>query len=498
MAWRSSKKSSAFTTTNLSGQLAKLLGSVCGLLLLGYFFKVGGNFAKTEPEPPLLMDARVGSDAQLRLCGPSSPSGRAVPIQMVYSEDKRPWIEFVAARFSQRCPNIQLKLIAMEDLAASTAILAGELSPTLWAPTDELALGLFQYRAAEAGKATAWHIEEKRELVRSPQVLLIWQDRLRVLSRVLRELPRDEGDWVRSLCAGIPREPVVSGMRPEQMVPGTWLDLYSPLLAPTIDSTSPKRPGHARGVWPIRSELPSLAEDVASWGQVKIVHAIPTRFLGGLSSLYLLSYDYVLKPSERNALAQSAIQPQALTSRLAQAYTSGFVDKKDALRRWLHRCEAGLDTEMRSVDALTESLFSAGPARYDAIVTYEHLTMPFLDKLDAAAGSLKKLVMVYPTPTLVANHPAVRFGANPEQQEAAERWLAFLLSAEMQHKAIEFGFRPGDSTISIRNYLVEQNRFLRLRRFGILPEPVFHEAPRPDGKLLQELMELWGEATGRH
>ena len=100
---------------------------------------------------------------------------------MVYSEDKREWIEHAAARFAKLCPNIQVKLRAMEDFSALSAMLDGELHPTIWAPTDELSLRYFQYQAERQKRADGWQIIRRQELVRSPQVLLIWQDRLCLL-----------------------------------------------------------------------------------------------------------------------------------------------------------------------------------------------------------------------------------------------------------------------------------------------------------------------------
>jgi ABC-type sulfate transport system substrate-binding protein len=107
-------------------------------------------------------------------------------------------------------------------------------------------------------------------------------------------------------------------------------------------------------------------------------------------------------------------------------------------------------------------------------------------------------VIIYPEPMLVARHPAVLFTKNPEEQAAARRWIHFLLSKEMQEKAIDFGFRPANPDVSIRAYNVEQNRFLRLRRYGVLVQSRWVEAPRADGSLVQDLIALWGEVTGRN
>ena len=145
---------------------------------------------RSKQTPAILVDSRASTQLPQRFCGVAEPSGRAVPIEMVYSEDKREWIEHAAARFAKLCPNIQVKLRAMEDFSALSAMLDGELHPTIWAPTDELSLRYFQYQAERQKRADGWQIIRRQELVRSPQVLLIWQDRLDVLSSVLREQPR--------------------------------------------------------------------------------------------------------------------------------------------------------------------------------------------------------------------------------------------------------------------------------------------------------------------
>ncbi len=481
-------------------EIAKLLGGLLVLLLLIYFFRHGGNFTRDRSEPALLVNVRTASESHRQLCGSPQKSGHPVTVQFLYSADKRSWIEFAADRFEALCPNLHVKLSAMEDLEAVAAMLSGGIHPTIWAPTDDLSVRYLEHRLKQSSDPAPWHIEEHRSLVKSPLVTLIWQDRLRVLSTVLREQPSEEGQWVRSLCPGVVRNPNLNGIPPEQLVPGTWSDLLAPLLM------TPPAKGKRRApiISPVGAgRLPSL-EQVQQWGRVKIGHTMPTRNLAGMSAIYLLSYEYILRPADRAALEGRALGESELDGRtpeqqsqLAQSFAASFAQKKDSLRHWLRRCEAGLELEPRSVEALTASLFHVGPSLLDAVVTYEHLTLPILDKIDRSGGHLPRMVVVYPRPTLIARHPAVLFKASSEEQEAARRWLTFLQSKAMQEKAIEFGFRPTSPEVSIGDHTVEQNRFLRLRRFGIQTSPQLQEAPPPDGSLLQELINLWGEATGR-
>lgn len=257
--------------TKLAREVFKLLGIVGVLVLLGYFFRHGGNFARKPPAPTQLVDFKVATERQQTMCGPASPSGRAIPFEMVYSADKRSWIEFAASRFAALCPNIQVKLTAIEDFAAISGMLAEELQPTLWTPTDDLSVRYLQQRAKQARNPALWSFTERTSLVESPLVLLIWQDRLQLLSTVLREQSSDEGQWARSICAGIPREPDLSGIAQEQMVPGSWLDLDAPLLTPSASD----RKEILRTFRPSeRGELPTM-DELGKWGRVKIGHAMP-------------------------------------------------------------------------------------------------------------------------------------------------------------------------------------------------------------------------------
>ncbi len=496
------------TKQTIARELLELLCLALVLWGLGYFFLKGGNFHRSEP-PAQFVDTNAAEGARAALCGTPSPDGRAVVVEMAYSDEKGAWVEFAADRFSRLCPNIQVRLTALPDIEAVSLILKGELRPTLWAPTDEISLRYFEQRFREQEHRAPFQDKDKTELLSSPLVLLIWQDRLRVLSTILREERSEEGSWVRGQCARIPRDPVMDRLPVEQMVPGSWGDWYAPLLnlsgLPNSLAMS-KLPSRAErravAVRPIGDvPMPPLAE-IQSWGRVKIEHARPTRDSAGAAALYLMAYDYLLPPSERDAVAaampETSGQARALQESLAQRLETNFAERKPSLRKWLQRCEAGLESSSRTVSGLTTSLLDLGPSRYDGVVTYEHLALPFLERADQHSGALQKLVIVYPKPLLVARHPAVLLDGDAAQKDAAERWLRFLQSREMQEKGIDWGFRPINPAVHLQAYSSPQNRFLRLRRYGVLLQPHLIEAPRANGHLLNEIIALWGEVTGRN
>jgi hypothetical protein len=487
-------------------EILKLLALLAVLFALLYFLRRGGNFVPQDPPPATLVDTHLGGAKGIELCGAASLGMRPLPIEMVYSEDLRSWIEPALDKFARACPNIQVRLTAMPDIEAADAILAGRVQPTIWAATDDLSLLYLEHRWTHRGDELPFSRRDRMELVHSPLVALIWQDRLRLLTALLRGTQSEEGRWTRSLCAGIARDPDLTGLPQENLLPGTWSAWYEPMLAALAPvSVVPVRRGK-RLPPPLpppppppapRSEpLPTL-DQVRAWGRVKLGHTSPTRDSAGLAALYLLSYDYLLPPKSAPAASDGGARDEKSPSSAASfedAYSAGRI----ALRKWLRRCEGGLDLPPRSARQLTANLFNVGPSLYDGVITYEHLALPYLDRVDTHAAALGRLAVVYPEPTLMARHPAVMFRASPEKKEAAERWLKYLLSKPMQQAAVDSGFRPVSPEVTLRGYDAETNAFLRLRRYGVVIQPTLAEAPRISGKTVQSLIELWGEVTGRN
>ncbi|HRI49812.1 MAG TPA: substrate-binding domain-containing protein [Pseudomonadota bacterium] len=485
---------------DLAREVLKVVLALLGLVWIAHSFSYGGDRVESLPQDTQLLSVQATTEEHKDICGAPSADGHALPLEMIYSDEKRDWIEFASDRFSHLCPHIQVKIRAMRDVEAADAIFAGQLTPTLWAPTDDLALKYLEHRFKQRGGPQPLLGAEKSYLIQSPIVMLLFQDRLRVLSTVLRRSPGEDGLWVRSLCSGVAKEPDPAPIPLEMMVPGTWAELYAPLglSLETRKAVSPQ-------VLRLRDEPFPTAEEIAKWGRVKIGHTPPTQDNAGLAALYLMAFDYVLAPKQRTASQPGGVMedestdaaPQQSEQDIGEAFEKGFADKKESLRKWLRRCEAGLPQAPKSSQALTAGMFNTGASLYDGVVTYEHLALPFLERVDKSATAMNKLVVIYPQPTLWARHPAVVLKATPQQHEGARKWLSFLLGKEMQEKAVEMGFRPIRSEVTVRGHKVDQNRFLRLRRHVMMREPGGAEAPRVDGSVIAELMGIWSEATGR-
>lgn len=463
-----------------------VLGVVCLAALLYGVFR-GEALLHPREQPAFSNDTPATLISDKETCGNIPQGERPILIEMAAGKYIQPWLDAAGNQFRRLCPNIHIKLLPMEDLDAARAILSGQLHPAIWAPTHEFLLRYLEHVRRPATPAAA--LDSQFDLLESPVVVLFWEDRLKLLSFLLREQPSEEGQWVRGLCAGVPRDPSLAGLAVDSMKPGKWADLYAPVLS----QPTPKRSALGQGIRPsIDGRLPSLT-DVALWGSVKIGHPWPTRFAGGLAALYLMSQDYLLLPQRTDTPHEAPSPPPSSSDVEAALATS-----REALRKWLRRCEAGLEPPLISEQALTEAMFTQGPPYLDAVVTYEHLALPLLERIDGNAQALKKMALLYPRPTLVARHPAVILQAEPEQKEAAQHWIAFLRSPAIQELAIPLGFRPANKDVSVRDFDSLRNRFLRLRRYGVLPAPMLVEAPKPSGRVVAELMEIWGEATGRN
>lgn len=100
---------------------------------------------------------------------------------------------------------------------------------------------------------------------------------------------------------------------------------------------------------------------------------------------------------------------------------------------------------------LTEKLCTKGPGYLSAVTLYEANVVKANDKYKAQMPS--KLVAVYPKEgTFWENHPTGVVHADwvsAEQKEAAEKFLAFMLTKEQQHKATHYGYRPTDTSIPL-------------------------------------------------
>ena len=125
-------------------------------------------------------DAPVGSGT-----GSAGPApAAAVEIQVVYSTEKREWLEAATAAFATAHPDIKVTLVGTGSFDAAQAIVDGNLKPTVWSPADSGALNLaisdWQTKNHADLFATSGD-DAPQPLLLTPLVFVAWQDRADVL-----------------------------------------------------------------------------------------------------------------------------------------------------------------------------------------------------------------------------------------------------------------------------------------------------------------------------
>jgi len=496
---------------------------VVGLLSVLLYGFVRDQSRMQHAETALIVDVKSTTNTHTDICGPPTRDGRPTIVSMLYSDDKQAWLEDVAETFAKVCPNIQVKLQAMTDIDSADAIFAGDARPMLWSPADDLVLSYLdaRWKKHKPNEKPLFDETKQTEIAASPMVVLMWKNRAQVIGRIIAQRPMENGPWVDVACANVPNQPILDGMVISDMVPGTWIDWYNPVMPPVPTEAQVRlarlqKPKKAveppvediTGVY--QAPFPTLAQ-IKSWGRVKIGHTSPTRSAAGLEALYLMAYDYVMPPKKRPEAAKNARKAaQADPAYRGRVFSTdidkpdfqrAFSEDKKAFGTWLRRCEAGLDPAPKSAGQLTDHFFSVGESRYDAVVTYEHLTFELFGRIDAYANTMSTMEVLYPFPTIMNQHPVVTIISDQwteVQHFAARKWLDYLRSVEVQKRAIEFGFRPVNPAVSIRDDNSEANPFLRYRRYGVDFETVVIEPPRLEGADIYDMVRIWEDATGRN
>lgn len=176
--------------------------------------------------------------------GPGTgPSAATVEISMLYSTEKKEWIEAAKAKFSADHPEISVTLEGMGSLAAEQAILDGKKKPTVWSPADSLVLNMLvadwdvRYHTPLVGSGS----DAPQALLISPLVFAVWQDRADVLKK-------------NSGGANL-----------------TWKSIHSAVVS--------------NQGWP-------AVGGKSEWGFVKLGHTDPTQSNSGIQALLLMTMEY--------------------------------------------------------------------------------------------------------------------------------------------------------------------------------------------------------------
>ncbi|MDB4954339.1 MAG: hypothetical protein JWO36_1908, partial [Myxococcales bacterium] len=358
--------------------------------------------------------ASTGSE---RASGDSKPPATVTEIQVVYSTEKKDWIETLTNQFTKDHPEIKVSLVGKGSIEAAQAILDGQLQPTVWSPADTAVLNLLtsDWQTKNHANVIATSGDDAAQaLLLTPLVFVAWEDR----AAVLLKASGGTMSW--------------HAISKAVTSPQGWLAVG----------------GQGR------------------WGFVKLGHTDPTKSNSGLQALYLMSLEYGGK---------SKLAIEDLLDPKYQDFIKGI--------------EKGVTKFETSTGTFMTDMVRFGPSKYDIAVVYESLA---ISELANAAGRWGKLKVYYPSTTIWSDHPiALLQGAwvTEPQKQAARRFIAFLRSKPSQQRALEYGFRPADTSVPIVTNDA-QNPFTRLAADGITVD-VPPAAAAPDGPVVRNLMMMW-------
>src|SRR5262245_2351504 len=189
----------------------------------------------------------IASDADAAPSGAGSagpgPAAPTVEITMLYSTEKKEWIEAAAIPFRKDHPEIKLTLNGKGSLAGAQAILDDKDKPTIFSPADTLIMNLAATDWETKGRSDMFATSRDKapqSLVITPLVFVIWEDRAQAL------LKAANGNI-------------------------TWKTIHKAVMS--------------NQGWP-------AVGGKAAWGFVKLGHTDPTQSNSGLQALYLMSLEF--------------------------------------------------------------------------------------------------------------------------------------------------------------------------------------------------------------
>jgi ABC-type sulfate transport system substrate-binding protein len=192
--------------------------------------------------------AAATASASAAASGSAGAPPGVVTVSMLYSSEKKEWIEAAAALFQKEHPDIKLDLSAKGSLDAAQGIVDGKEHPTVFSPADSLVQNLLVSDWKTKNNTDLFAVsgdDQPQPLVITPLVFVAWEDRANVLLKA-------SGGTI------------------------TWK---------AIDKAVSSSQG-----WP------AINGD-AAWGFVKLGHTDPTRSNSGLQALLSMTLEYYGKPT---------------------------------------------------------------------------------------------------------------------------------------------------------------------------------------------------------
>jgi ABC-type Fe3+ transport system substrate-binding protein len=209
------------------------------------------------------------------------------------------------------------------------------------------------------------------------------------------------------------------------------------------------------------------------WGYIKFGHTNPLKSNSGFQTILLMTYNYFEK---------------------TDGLTSQDILSNAEYRAWITAFENSVSKFGDSTGTYMNEIIAYGPSLYDFVTVYEATAIA---QLDNAAGRYGELHIYYPPATSLSDHPFCVIQADwvtPEKEAAAQLFLDYLISEEMQRLALlNYGFRPVHPGVPLDQ---PGSPFLQYTGNGVmltLPP----EVDVPQGQVLNTLLEFWSRHVQR-
>jgi serine/threonine protein kinase/ABC-type sulfate transport system substrate-binding protein len=187
----------------------------------------------------------------------------------------------------------------------------------------------------------------------------------------------------------------------------------------------------------------------AEWGLFKFGHTDPNKSNSGLQSLVLMAYE--LADKQRGLTVKDITQ--------------------DEFQRWLRDFERNVTRHgsslTHSTGTLMEEMVLRGPSQYDCLIVYENLVIDYMKTAGERWGEAGEFHVAYPAPNIWNEHPYYILDvpwSNDAQRKGASDFLKFLMSENVQRRALAHGFRPGNASVPVN---AADSPLVRNEKYGI-------------------------------
>ena len=145
---------------------------------------------------------------------------------------------------------------------------------------------------------------------------------------------------------------------------------------------------------------------------------------------------------------------------------------------WMNGIERAARFTVESTGTLMRDMVLKGPSTYDCLFVYESVVIDYLKNAEGRSG---RLHVEYPKYNMWNDNPYYILDApwsTPDQRQASQVFLEYLMSEPVQKQSLTHGFRPGDPNVPIK---FPESPFVQYESYGLKVNlPVVCDPPKPE------------------